>query len=153
MSDEPALGWIDDGRHDQSLTPCVPQPREWWKRFGSATGISTNHCAHTSRLPRRSGRRSWESNSTNLFSTVTGYDALEQRIGKTKADKTHGRMVLEHPEIPLANNPAELEARIRVRKQVVSYGPRSPAGAQVGDAMERLLSAARKLGVNFSFHT
>jgi len=31
----------------------------------------------------------------------------------------------------------------------VSYGPRSKAGAQAWDAMETLLSTARKLGVNF----
>lgn len=37
-------------------------------------------------------------------------------------------MVLEHPEIPLHDNPAELDARLRVRKRVVSYGPRSTAG-------------------------
>jgi hypothetical protein len=32
---------------------------------------------------------------------------------------------------------------------VVSYGPRSLAGARTGDAMETLLSTARKPGVNF----
>ena len=58
-------------------------------------------------------------------------------------------MVLEHPEISLHNNPAELDARTRVRKRVVSYGPRSLAGARTWDAMETLLSTARKLGVNF----
>jgi hypothetical protein len=31
----------------------------------------------------------------------------------------------------------------------VSYGPRSLAGARTWDAMETLLSTARKLGVNF----
>jgi hypothetical protein len=30
-------------------------------------------------------------------------------------------MVLEHPEVPLHNNPAELDARTRVRKRAVSY--------------------------------
>jgi hypothetical protein len=57
--------------------------------------------------------------------------------------------MLEHPEIPLHNNPAELDARLRVRKRVVSYGPRSAAGTQVWDAMETLFSTARKLRVNF----
>ncbi len=80
---------------------------------------------------------------------MTGYDGLDQRIAKTKADKTYLLRVLEHPEIPLHNNPAELDARTRVRKRVVSYGPRSAAGAQTWDAMETLLSTARKLGVNF----
>jgi len=65
-----------------------------------------------------------------LFSTVTGYAALDQRIAKTKANKGSLLMVLRHPEIPLHNNPAELGARGRVRKRVVSYGPRSVKGAQ-----------------------
>ena len=84
-----------------------------------------------------------------LFSTVTGYDALDQRIVQTKAHQTHLLMVLDHPEIPLHNNPVELDARLRVRKRVVSYGPRSAAGAKTWDAMETLLGTARKLGVNF----
>jgi hypothetical protein len=58
-------------------------------------------------------------------------------------------MVLAHPEVPLHNNPAEPDARARVRKRVVSYGPRSRAGARTWDAMETLLSTARKPGVNF----
>jgi hypothetical protein len=33
VDDEPALGWIDDGRLDQSLAPCVPQQREWLEAF------------------------------------------------------------------------------------------------------------------------
>ncbi|MGO9257171.1 MAG: hypothetical protein ACLQU1_12830 [Bryobacteraceae bacterium] len=48
-----------------------------------------------------------------LFSTVTGYDALDQRIAKTKANKGPLLMVLGHPEIPLHNNPAELGDRGR----------------------------------------
>ena len=60
-------------------------------------------------------------------------------------------MVLDHPEVTLHNNQAELDARRRVRKRVVSCGPRSLAGARTWDwdAMETLLSTARKLGVNF----
>jgi hypothetical protein len=58
-------------------------------------------------------------------------------------------MVLRHPEIPLHNNPAELGARGRVRKRVVSYGPRSAKGAQAWDTFETLLGTAKKLGVNF----
>ena len=84
-----------------------------------------------------------------LFSTVTGYAALDQRIAKTKAHKVNLLMVLDHPEIPLHNNPAELEVRRRVRKRVVSYGPRSAVGAKAWDTMETLLGTAKKLGVNF----
>src|SRR5216684_1908931 len=46
---------------------------------------------------------------------------------------------------------AELGARMRVRKRVVSYGPRSEQGVKAWDTMETLLATAKKLGVNF-FH-
>ena len=58
-------------------------------------------------------------------------------------------MVLDHPEIPLHNNTAELGARTRVRKRVVSYGPRSEQGAKAWDTMETLLGTAKKLGSIF----
>ena len=38
-----------------------------------------------------------------------------------------------------------------VRKRVVSYGPRSPQGAQAWDTFQTLLGTAKKLGLNF-FH-
>jgi glycine cleavage system aminomethyltransferase T len=75
-----------------------------------------------------------------------------KRIAKTKANQGPLRMVLRHPEIPLHNNPAELAARGRVRKRVVSYGPRSVQGAQAWDTFQTLLGTAKKLGVNFFQH-
>ena len=60
-----------------------------------------------------------------LFSTVTGYIALDERIAKTRAKKGCMLMVLAHPEIHLHNNPAELGAGARVRKRDVSFGPRT----------------------------
>ena len=57
-------------------------------------------------------------------------------------------MVLEHPEIPLHNNPAELAARRRVRKRTVSGGPRTGAGARRWDSGQTLVATARQLGVN-----
>ena len=68
------------------------------------------------------------------------------------ADKAYLLMVLDHPEIPLHNNPGELDVRLRVRKRVVRYGPRSETGAKVWDAMETILATAKKLGVNFFHH-
>jgi hypothetical protein len=84
----------------------------------------------------------------SIFSTVTGYDVLDQRIGRTKANKENLLMVLKHPEIPLHNNPAELDGRRRVRKRVVSYGPRSEHGIKGWDTMQTVLGTAKKLGVS-----
>ncbi len=56
--------------------------------------------------------------------------------------------MLDHPELPLHNNPAELGARQRVRKRDISFGPRSDAGMRAWDTFQTLADTARKLGVN-----
>ena len=76
--------------------------------------------------PERAGQLSHAFDE--LFSTVTTYTALDERIAKTQARKTGLLLVLEHPEIPLHNNLAELGARQRVRKRDVSYRPPHVSG-------------------------
>jgi hypothetical protein len=149
VADELALCWIHDGRHYQSMTPCVPQHREWLEAFRKRYWDFYRELLVYRQVPAPERAAQLREKFDELFSTVTGYDELDQRITRTRADKTYLLMVLSHPEVPLHNNPAELDARTRVRKRVVSYGPRSLAGARTWDAMETLLSTARKLGVNF----
>src|SRR5215471_17682092 len=84
-----------------------------------------------------------------LFSTVTGYGALDERIAKTRTKQGCLLMVLTHPEIPLHNNPAELGARARVSKRDVSFGPRTREGATAWDTFMTLAATATKLGVSF----
>jgi len=84
-----------------------------------------------------------------LFTTKTGYEALDERIALTLANQSQLLAVLIHPEIPLHNNAAELGARQRVRKREVSFGPRSPAGVAAWDNFMTLAATCRKLGVNF----
>src|SRR6266851_806901 len=84
-----------------------------------------------------------------LFSTVTGYNALDERIAKTQSKKGCLLRVLDHPEIPLHNNPAELGARLRVRKRDASFGTRTAAGTKAWDTFMTLVATARKLGVSF----
>ena len=149
VADELALCWVHDGRHYHSLEPCVPQHAELLKAFRKRYWDFYHELRTYQQRPTPERALQLGEQFDELFSTVTGYDALDQRILQTQADKTALLMVLKHPEIPLHNNPAELDARLRVRKRVVSYGPRSAAGAQAWDAMETLLGTAKKLGVNF----
>ena len=149
VADELALCWIHDGRHYQSLEPCVGRHREWLEAFRKRYWDFYKQLRAYQQAPTPERPAQLREQFDELFSAVTGYDVLDRRIAKTKADKTYLLMVLEHPEIPLHNNPAELGARLRVRKRVVSYGPRSAAGAKAWDTMETLLGTARKLGVNF----
>ncbi len=57
--------------------------------------------------------------------------------------------MLAHPEIPLHNNPVELQVRQRVRKRKISFGPRVADGTKAWDTFMSLAATTRKLGVNF----
>jgi hypothetical protein len=151
VADELALCWIHDGRHYQTLDPCVAQHGQWLEAFQKRYWDYYKELRAYRQAPTPEQATQLRDQFDELFSTVTGYEALDQRIAKTKANKVYLLMVLDHPEIPLHNNTAELGARTRVRKRVVSYGPRSEQGAKAWDTMETLLGTAKKLGVNF-FH-
>ena len=81
------------------------------------------------------GQRVGEEICTPSLATKTGYWALDERIGLTRAKKTSLLMMLVLTEIPLHNNSAELDARQRVRKRKISFGPRV---ADVSRAVGRL---------------
>jgi hypothetical protein len=83
------------------------------------------------------------------LATRSGYDELDQRMAKTQAKKAWLLLVLQYPELPLHNNPAELAVRQRVRKRDVSFGPRTQAGRQAWDTFMSLAETAKKLGVSF----
>lgn len=151
VTEELGLCWIHEGRHYKQLDPCVPCHRQLLDAFVKRYWDYYKELLAYRRQPSAAEAIRLSGAFDALFGAVTGYAALDQRIAKTNAHKGSLLMVLRHPEIPLHNNPAELEARGRVRKRVVSYGPRSEQGAQAWDTFQTLLGTAKKLGVNF-FH-
>jgi hypothetical protein len=83
-----------------------------------------------------------------LFSTKTSYQALDERIKKTKANKAQLLMVLKYPELPLHNNDAELGARAQVRKRDVSLHTMTKDGTKANDTFMTIVQTAKKLGVS-----
>ncbi len=57
--------------------------------------------------------------------------------------------VLEHPELPLHNNPAELAARTLVQRRNISYATQILEGTQAWDTFISLVATTRKLGISF----
>ena len=84
-----------------------------------------------------------------IFSTIAGYDDLDDRIAKTLAKKTELLRVLEQPCVPLHNNNAELGARAQARVRDVSFQTRSDAGTKIKDTFMTINQTAKKLGVSF----
>ena len=149
VTDEFSLCWIHEGRHYKKLIPHVAYHRQllddfltrYWRFYGQLL-VYRGH-------PTEEDSIRLADEFDELFSTVTGYEALDERIAKTKAKKESMLIVLEHPEIPLHNNAAELAARKRVRRRKISFGTRSEDGTKAWDTFATLEATAKKLGVSF----
>ncbi|MDQ5841283.1 MAG: transposase [Chloroflexota bacterium] len=149
ITEELALCWIHEGRHFKKLTPYLPQYQaalatiltRFWDYYRELLAYREQ--------PTAEERTRLDARFDTLFGTVTGYKALDERLALTLDKKPELLLVLEHPELPLHNNPAELGARQRVRKRDVSFGPRSPAGSAAWDIFMTLAATTRKLGVDF----
>ena len=146
---ELALCWVHEGRHYKKLVPYVPHHRALVEDFVPRFWTYYDQLLAYQEQPTPAEAARLDGEFDTLFSTVTGYTALDERIAKTRAKKACLLRVLSHPEIPLHNNPAELGARARVRKRDVSFGPRTRKGATAWDTFMTLAETATKLGVSF----
>jgi len=144
-----ALCWVHDARYYKKLTPAVAHHRRLLETFMGRYWTFYDQLLAYRDAPTPEQVPRLETEFDDLFSTVTGYTGLDRRIAMTRDKKPSLLMVLRHPEIPLHNNPAEIEIRRRVRKRDVSFGPRTEDGKRAWDTFASLLATTKKLGVSF----
>lgn len=143
------LCWVHEGRHYKKLTPHVAYHQQiladvlqqFWAFYHALQAYRA--------APDPALAQQLRDQFDALFSQTTDYDQLNDRLAKTLAHKERLLVVLDHPELPLHNNPAELGARQRVRKRDVSFGPRSESGRVAWDTFMTVSETAKKLGVSF----
>ncbi len=148
VTEQLALCWIHEGRHYKKLDPSSALFRTAVTEFTKQFWEYYDELLAYRQQPNVDAKAHLTANFDTLFATLTGYRALDERIEKTRFKKASLLLVLDHPEIPLHNNPAELGARQRVRKRDVSFGPRTPDGAKAWDTFMTLTATAKKLGVS-----
>jgi len=144
-----ALCWIHEGRHYKKLSPCVPSHQkiqedflgEFWDYYRELLLYKGNPCEETQQSLRRK--------FLLLFGTPTGYQQLDERKTLTMAKLPELLLVLEHPELPLHNNPAELGARTMVQRRNISYATQTSEGTKAIDIFISLVATTRKLGISF----
>jgi len=149
VTEELALCWVHEGRHYKKLLPSIPYHQALLEAFVQRFWTYYDQLLAYREQPTPAEATRLAGECETLFATVTGYQALDERIAKTRTKKACLLMVLSHPEIPLHNNPAELGARARVRKRDVSFGPRTREGANAWDTFMTLAETATKLGISF----
>ncbi len=148
LTEQLALCWVHEGRHDTQLCPLVAHHRqllgtvlgEFWAYYRELR-VYQQHPT-----PAEAVRLSTTFDA--LFCRATGYAALDGCLRRTFARKPNLLLVLDHPAVPLHNNPAELAARRRVRKRDASFGARSAAGIQAWDVFQTILATAKQQGAN-----
>jgi len=147
-----ALCWVHAGRHFKKLTPVFAAHRALVEAFLADFWAYYHDLQAYRAAPTAMERARLDAAFDTLFARRTGYWHLDERIAKTAAKKEALLCVLNHPDVPLHNNPAELGARHRVRKRDVSFGPRSQAGLMAWDIFGTLTQTAAKLGVNVAHY-
>jgi hypothetical protein len=143
-----ALCWIHDGRHYKKLRPVVARHRKLLDSFLSQYWAFSHELLAYQADPNPERAVALTKRFTTLFATTTGYDQLDARIAKTLAKQPELLLMLDHPDLPLHNNPAELGARAQVRKRDVSLHTMTDEGTKVVDTFLTITETAKKLGVN-----
>lgn len=147
LTEKLALCWIHAGRHYEKLSPVVPSHAKlldsfadrYWDYYRSLQ----EYCGSPSDEREALLRLEFD----ELFSTRTGYAALDDRIAKTAAKKDELLTVLSVPGVPLHNNASELQARVSARRRDVSLHSRSVRGARAMDIFTTVVQTSKKLGV------
>lgn len=144
-----ALCWVHEGRHYKKLEPVVSVHQNLLKDFLTRFWAYYAQLLEYRRRPTAQAALRLEAEFEALFDTPSGYVKLDKRMAATRSHKDALLLVLQFPELPLHNNPAELGARRRVRKRDVSFGPRTEDGKQAWDTFMTLAATTKKLNVSF----
>ena len=144
-----ALCWVHEGRHYKKLEPVVALHQNLLKDFLTRFWAYYDQLLAYRQRPTAQEALRLEAEFDTLFGAPSEYAELDKRMAATRAHKDALLLVLQFPELPLHNNPAELGARRRVRKRNVSFGPRTEDGKQAWDTFMTLAATTKKLNVSF----
>jgi hypothetical protein len=143
-----ALCWVHEGRHFKKLQPFIAENRAKVECVLTAFWDFYHALLAYKKAPSDAEAERLSKQFDTLFGQQTGYDLLDKRLQKTLEKKDSLLLVLKYPELPLHNNPAELDARVQARKRDVSLQTKNDKGTQAKDTMMTIVQTARKLKVN-----
>lgn len=143
-----ALCWIHEGRHYKKFNPILDQHQkvlddfneQFWDYYQALLSYQEN--------PSKAIAQQLSEEFDLVFSTSTGYEALDKRIAMTLSKKEYLLLVLIFPFLPLENNTAELGARVQARIRDINLQTISDNGTKTKDTFATIVQTARKLGVN-----
>ena len=149
LTDNLALCWVHEGRHYKKLSPFVACHQEILDDFLTEFWDYYRELLAYRDSPSLEKKLELQSKFWEIFDTETGYKQLDERKRLTAAKVSELLLVLEYPELPLHNNPAELAARTMVQRRNISYATQTSEGTKAWDIFMSLVATTRKLGISF----
>lgn len=149
LTPELALCWVHEGRHYKKLSPVVAYHQKLLDKFLKSFWDYYRKLLAYQNAPSDEAAQKLRSEFWDIFATQSGYEELDERKQLTAAKMEELLLVLEHPELALHNNPAELGARTIVLRRNISYGTQTKDGTQAWDTFMSLVATTRKLGISF----
>ena len=149
LTDDLALCWVHEGRHYKKLSPLVACHQEALDKFLDDFWDYYRDLLAYRDSPSEQTAEKLQFEFCQLFGTNSGYQQLDERKQLTAAKMSELLRVLEHPELPLHNNPAELAARTMVQRRNISYATQTTEGTKAWDTFMSLVATTRKLGISF----
>ncbi len=143
-----ALCWVHEGRHYKKLTPIFKKHQDSVDSFLDRFWDYYHKLIEYKKNPGQDEIDKLSNEFTELFSTITGYEKLDKQIELTLKKKRQLLLVLEKPELPLHNNPAELMARKQAGMRDVHLHTMSEEGTKAKDTMVTITETCKKLAVN-----
>ena len=149
LTEHLALCWIHDGRHYKKLCPILEIHQKMLASFRGQYWAYYTELLKYQRDPIPDKKEWLTKQFDEIFTTMTDYEDLNDRIAKTLAKKEELLQILDLPHLPLHNNASELEARVQARMRDISFQTRSDAGTKIKDAFMSINATIKKLGVSF----
>ena len=149
LTDNIVFSWVHEGRNYKKLSAFIACHQkvldkfldDFWNYYRDLLPDQDSPSQQTADKLRY---KFWK-----LFHTDSGYQQLDERKPLTLVKISELLYVLEHPELPLHNNPAELGARTMVQRGNISDATQTLEGTQTWDTFMSLVTTTRKLGISF----
>ena len=125
-----ALCWVHEGRHYKKLSPVFACHQVILGKFIEDFWDYYRQLLAYKDAPSAEAAHQLKSKFWLLFTTKSGYELLDKRKQLTATKVAELLRVLEHPELPLHNNPAELAARTMLQRRNISYATQTIEGTQ-----------------------
>jgi regulator of replication initiation timing len=149
ITDNLALCWVHEARHYKKLSPFVGFCQQTLFKFLGEFWDYYRELVAYRNSPSPKTKQELKTKFCQLFGTETGYKQLDERKKLTAAKESELLLVLEYPNLPLHNNPAELAARTMVQRRKISYATQTSEGTKAWDIFMSLVATTRKLGISF----